>query len=208
MYITDYYEVIDMLEKLQNENEYLKSSINQMKTQFESIRKQYSGGSDGGSGSSLLNKMMAQAIKQCGKQAKGLRHTDPALEHFSLNVWILGGRKLYEIFNANFPAIFPSPTTIQRKLMRFDKAVDEGSLNVTVLKDYLITYKLPLVICLSEDATALVGRREYHAKTNRVVGFSLPLQTNGLPDASVSIAKTASDIIKQFQKYGRARYVT
>ena len=44
MYITDYYEVIDMLEKLQNENESLKSSINQMKTQFESIRKQYSGG--------------------------------------------------------------------------------------------------------------------------------------------------------------------
>jgi hypothetical protein len=204
--VTDYYGIIDKLDKLlylEKENKSLILSFNHMKEQLNSLQKHY----NGDTGPSLLNKMMAQSIKQHGKHPKKFQHRDPTLQHFFLNVWILGGRKLYEIFNANFPEIFPSPTTIERRLLQFDKSVDEGSLNIGVLKDYLSTNNLPLVVCLSEDATALVGRRQYHPKTNRVVGFSVPLPNNGLPDVSVSIARTASDIIKQFRKYNRATSV-
>ena len=209
MLVTDYYEIVDKLDKLLNlekDNKSLLLSFNHMKEQFKLLQKQFMG--ESGTGSSLLNKMMAQSIKQQGKHPKKFQHSDPTLQHFSLNVWILiGGRKLYEIFNANFPEIFPSPTTIERRLQQFDRSVDEGSLNIDVVLNYLTTNNLPFVVCLSEDATAVEGRRQYHSKTNRVVGFSLPLQNNGLPDVSVSIARTANDIVKQFRKYDRARFV-
>jgi hypothetical protein len=130
---------------------------------------------ESGTGSSLLNKMMAQSIKQQGKHPQKLQHSDPTLQHFCLNIWILGGHKLYEIFNANFPEFFPSPTTMERRLQQFDRSVDEGSLNIDVLIDYyLTTNNLPFVVCLSEDATAVEGHRQFHPKTNRVFGFSPP----------------------------------
>lgn len=183
MFVTDYYKIVDKFDKLLNLVKYNKSLLlffKHMKEQLNLLQKKFMG--ESGTGSSLLNKMMAQSIKQQGEHPQKFQHSDPKLQHFSLNIWILGGRKLYEIFNANFPEIFPSPTTMERRLQQFDRSVDEGSLNIDVLMDYLTTNNLPFVVCLSEDATAVEGRRQFHPKTNRVFGFSSlpPLQNNGL----------------------------
>lgn len=75
-------------------------------------------------GQSLLTRMMRQAVKQFGKKPKGLRHDDVVLEHFCINVWILGGRRIYEIFHSNFIGIFPLPSTIQDRLRTFDIPLD------------------------------------------------------------------------------------
>ena len=64
--------------------------------------------------------------------------------------------------------------------------------------------KLPLIVSLSEDATAVVGKREYHTKSNSVIGNSLPLQKSGLPNAEDSVVNSAVDIIKLTEKYPRA----
>jgi len=158
---------------------------------------------------SLLKRMMDQAIRQRGKKSRGYRYDeDPVLEHFCMNVLILGGRRLYEIFNANFKGVFPSLTTVNKRLSQFNSSADEGSTNIQLIKDFLVSNGAPLVVSFSEDATGVVGRREYHPKSNSLVGFSLPLGPNGFPDPSLSIARTAQDIIRQFKSYDRARYIS
>jgi hypothetical protein len=82
--------------------------------------------------------MMWQAVKQFGKKTKGLRHDDVVLEHFCINVWILGGRRIYEIFHSNFIGIFPSPSTIQDRLRTFDLPSQDG-INFSAVVEYLKT---------------------------------------------------------------------
>lgn len=153
---------------------------------------------------SILKKMMAQAMKNQQKAPQGHRFTDPVLDHFCMNVWILGGRQLYEILKANFHGVFPSPSAIERKLNEYHVDVPEGVINVTALKEYLTSNGLPPFVCISEDGTAVKGRREYNSKTNRILGFSLPLQSNGLPDYRDSIVETAEDIVHHFDSFERA----
>ena len=124
-----------------------------------------------------------------------------------MSTWILGGRKLYEIFHSNFKGVFPSPRSIEAKLDKFDACLTEGVLGISRLKDYLVTNRLPQIVSISEDATAIVGRREYHAKTNSVIGFSLPLSSTGLPNPEMSVVKKAEDIVTIFRKFQRATVV-
>ncbi|XP_045023853.1 uncharacterized protein LOC116931101 [Daphnia magna] len=67
--------------------------------------------------------------------------------------------------------------------------------------------KLPPVVSIAEDGTAIVGQREYDKRTNRVIGFSLPLRCNGFPDSLASSVRTAEDIVNLFEKYERAAVV-
>ena len=81
-------------------------------------------------------------------------------------------------------------------IKKFNHSVPEGHLNVKGLKKYLTDNNLPLMVCVCEDATALVGRREYHNASNGVMGFSLPMERNGLRNANLLKVKNASDIVK------------
>lgn len=63
---------------------------------------------------------------------------------------------------------------------------------------------LSTLILLSEDATAIEGRREYCTTTNSLTGFSLPLQPNGLPDSRMAAATTVESITKAFRQFSRA----
>ena len=43
---------------------------------------------------------------------------DQALNNFCLNTFILGGKRLYEIFHANFKGVIPSPRTMGERLAK------------------------------------------------------------------------------------------
>ncbi len=208
--VTDYYKIVSELDaavfQLRQQNSSLLSSHDAMKKRLDKLESSsfHSLGAVT-SNQSLLQRMMDQAISQVGKQSRGMRYNDPVLEHFSLNVWILGGRRLYEIFYSNFKGVFPSPTTIQEKLNRFHIPLEEGVCNVHLVKEYLVNNGAPLVVGLSEDATGVVGRREYRAKTNSVIGFVTPVKSNGFPDPTLSIVRDALDIVRLFRLYERAR---
>lgn len=122
-----------------------------------------------------------------------------------MSTWILGGQKLYEIFYSNFKGAFPSPRSIEANLDKFDSCLTQGVLGISRLKDYLDTNNLPHIVSISEDATAIVGRREYHAKTNSVIGFSLPLSSSGLPNTEMSVVKKSEDIVS-FSKISKGLY--
>lgn len=68
------------------------------------------------------------------------------------------------------------------------------------MKEYLSSHGLPFVVAVSEDATAVIGKREYSAKRNSVVGNSLPLGKRGLPNAEDAIVTSAVDIIKLMER--------
>jgi hypothetical protein len=97
-------------------------------------------------GQSLLTRMMRQAVKQFGKKPKGLRHDDVVLEHFCINVWILGGRRIYEIFYSNFIGIFSSSSTIQDRLRTFNLRSQDG-INFSAVVEYLKTNNAPQSSC-------------------------------------------------------------
>ncbi|KAK4021394.1 hypothetical protein OUZ56_003310 [Daphnia magna] len=208
--IPHYFEILKDIEDFteRQENDSLRLQLKNLEDKY-SLLQSFQGQQFevGLPGQSLLKRMMQQSITQNGKSPNKIRHNDAVLEHFCLNVWILGGRRLYEIFYANFPGIFPSPTTIHQKLVKFDISVDEDCLNVSKVKEYLVSNGAPLIICLSEDATGVVGRVEYYAKKNCLMGFSNPLTSNGFPDSTASNARTAQDILNQFDHHDRASVV-
>jgi len=114
-----------------------------------------------------------------------------------------GGRVNYENQHANKPGVYPSVRSIESQLKDFDLSVPEGYINVKALKQYLVTNKLSMSVCVCEDATALVGRREYHSASNSVLGFSLPMERNGLRNAELLKVKSA-DIVNLFETLPRA----
>ncbi len=49
-----------------------------------------------------------------------------------------------------------------------------------------------------------MGRREYDSGINSVMGFSLPIEPNGLRNANLAKVKTAEDIVNLFETLPRA----
>ncbi len=179
--ILDHFKFVDELEgrlfKIKEWNASLRQLMKKMQQRFGHIENTTISPEQ-----SLLKRMMDQAIRQRGKKSRGFRFDeDPVLEHFCMHVliFILGGRRLYEEFNANFQGVFPSLTTINKILSQFNSSADEGPTNIQLVKDYLVANGTTLVVSFSEEATGVVGRRECHAKSNSLVGFSIPLGPNG-----------------------------
>ena len=154
-------------------------SVTDSSSESYSVQKTQS--KDSSSRRTLLQRLNIQASVQIKKKPGGYRYDkDIGLLHFAMYSYIQGGRKFYEVLSANFEGVFPSCRTIERKLSSFPKSVPEGEVNVALLKEILEKHRLPPVVSIAEDGTAIVGQREYDKRTNRVIGFSLPLRCNGI----------------------------
>lgn len=105
------------------------------------------------------------------------------------------------------PTIYPTTRTIEKMIETYDMSTSGGEVNVKMLKEIFVQQNLPLVVSVAEDATGVVGRRQYDVKTTSLRGGSLPLQANGLPNAVDAVVSSAEDIINYFDKYDRASVV-
>ncbi len=76
--------------------------------------------------------------------------------------------------------------------------------NIEGLKEYLTLHNLPMMVSLSEDATAAVGKRQYNSTTNSIYGLSPPLQPNDLPNWKDSVINSALDAVLMFSTYKMA----
>ncbi len=156
---------------------------------------------------SLLTRMNMKFEVNKNRHPNGYRHEDEVLNKFAMTSRILSGRQHYEWMCANFPGIFPSISTIEEKINRYsdyDKNSKEGDINIETLSNYLDSNKLPRVVLLAADATATVGRREYCPRTNALTGFSLPLNSDGLPDSTFASATSVETMIRAFRNLPRA----
>jgi len=129
-FIPNYFQVLDKISALSQENSNLRTMLKEMATQFQNQRVMFSSNpadKEKVEPNIILKKMMDQAIAQSSKKKRGRRYGDRVLLDFSLNLWILGGRHSYEILHDNLPGVFPSPTTIQRKLSKYNRASEPGT---------------------------------------------------------------------------------
>lgn len=75
----------------------------------------------------------------------------------------------------------------------------KGILRSFELLQYFNERKLSLEVCLCEDETRIVGKVQYDIKTNRIVGFTLPLNKNtGLPIPFSHYARGVEEILSHF----------
>ena len=96
-----------------------------------------------------------------------------------MNALIMEGGKCYNVLSANSRGALPSRGTVDKHIKMYDLSVNEGEVNAKLLLQVLTQHNLPFRVSLAEDATSIVGVREYDNNSNRFFGFSLPLCSNG-----------------------------
>lgn len=131
---------------------------------------------------------------------------DEQLKTFSLYLFYSGGKLLYETLQANLKHILPSLSTLYRFRRNLQMGqIEEGEFNFKGLSTYLEERNLPRIVWVSEDATRINDKIEYDSKTNKVLGFVLPLQ-NGMPNSSAYLARNADQMKYYFNNASKAEY--
>ena len=102
------------------------------------------------------------------------------VDDFAMALFIAGGHYAYEFVRLNMPGSLPSPTSISSRLAIGNHRLTEGEFRFDALQEYLTTIDVHFVF-LSEDCTGVIKKVSYDAKSNSFVGFSPPLDRDGLP---------------------------
>ena len=153
----------------------------------------------------ILRQLVLNAEKNHNKCPTHRRHS-AILKKFATVLFILAGPMAYELIQQNMPEALPSIRTIQSTIYLEYKTISEGSFRFDELKGHLDQYDAPSFISIAEDATRIVGRVEYDSKTDRCVGFVLPLDQNGLPKGDSFLAVSFSAIEAMFQNNPIAKF--
>ncbi|KAE8742486.1 hypothetical protein FOCC_FOCC011981 [Frankliniella occidentalis] len=142
----------------------------------------------------MLELLLDSARANAHKKSGGERY-DEVVKELSLLLFHVGGLQLYEILCANLP--LPSVSTIRRLTYKTDVIV-EGVFRFKELKNFLLERNLPHKVMISEDATVVAQRIQYHSKQNQIVGFTLPLNDDGVPVSGSLPATSAKRIAYYF----------
>lgn len=130
----------------------------------------------------LLNIILNNMIKNLITQVNGYRY-DQVVRQFATSLYILGGRTAYEFIRLNIPGFLPSIQTIQSFINASANYTTEGHFNYDDIQDYFNINQSKLGF-YAEDTTAIIPKITYDTKTNTFIGFSLPLDNNGIPIAN------------------------
>lgn len=146
----------------------------------------------------VLNKLLVAADKNSSRKKEGFRYDDD-MKIFSSYVRMLTGPLAYETVQKNLPGALPALSSTNRYVRKSNCRLQEGILRCHELYLFLTSRNLPLLVSLSEDATRIVGRVQYDATTNQLVGFVLPISSsNGLPIPFIYQGRDANEIAKHF----------
>lgn len=147
----------------------------------------------------LLSLLLRTADINVERKSEGYRFNETVKE-LSCYYRMIAGPMAYESLQTNLCLSLPSLSSVNRYIRKIDANITEGDLRVSALKKYLEDRKLPLVVSLSEDGTRLTGTVQYDVRTNQLMGFSLPLNENGMPIVNSFNASTSNEIIRHFSK--------
>ena len=102
----------------------------------------------------------------------------------------------YNMIQKNMEDALPSLRTVQRTIHSEYHPLSEGQFQFDGLVNHLNKYNAPFVVAISEDATRVIARVEYDRENDRMVGFVLPCNENGLPLPNSFLA-TSFEVIEQ-----------
>ena len=111
----------------------------------------------------------------------------------------------YEFLQRNLHQALPSLRTIQRVVRANYDAMNEGEFSFDGLPTHIAKYNTTNIVTIGEDAICIICRVEYDSKTNRCVGFVLPLK-NGLPEIDSFLATSFDAVERMFADHTIARY--
>ena len=155
--------------------------------------------------SHLFRQLMLNAEKNLEKLPKQRRHQQ-LLQKFSISLFIYCGPLAYDFIHSNMPEALPSLRTVQRELSCEYQPIHEGEFRFKELLTHLNAYESPKVISIGEDATRVISRVEYDNETDKLVGFVLPCDNEGLPLTDSFIAVTFASIEESFRTAEVAKY--
>ena len=112
----------------------------------------------------------------------------------------------YTFFCQNLPEALPCLRTVQRMINSEYCNINEGEFRFDDLLKHINLYKAPKVISVGEDATRLISKVQYDSDTNRMVGFVLPCDNNGLPLTDTFLATTFQQMEQCFLSNDVAKY--
>lgn len=153
--------------------------------------------------SALKNQSVSKGVSY--KKSQYHNRFDEKLKKFSIYLFIIDERLLYETLYCNMKNIFPSITTVFRYMDQTQDKIVEGTFRFKELRLFLIQRNLPLQVWISEDGKRIIGKIEYEEHSNKLVGFALPLK-NGCPQTDTYIASSAKSIVNHFNSGVRANY--
>ena len=104
------------------------------------------------------------------------------------------------------PEALPSLRTVQTAIHVEYKALDEGCFRFDDLLQHIKEHDAPNVVSIGEDATHVIARVDYDSKTDRCVGFVLPVDQDGLPKVDSFLAVSFEAIEKMFASAPIAKY--
>ena len=188
--ITFYFKLIENIEGIVAYNPSLVTCANQSGDKQNTIPVAFP---------SLLQKLMHNALLNSEKLPKQYRH-DEVLKKFAVSLFLYAGPVAYSFIQQNMPQALPSLRSVQRSVHNEYLIIHEGQFRFDELLVHLNRYNSPKVITIGEDATRLIARVDYDSETNRLVGFVLPLNRDGLPLLDAHLAKTFTSIEESFAK--------
>lgn len=196
--ITSYFEILNEVQILTNKNKFLQCCIRDIVREFEIVKSSSCESFNVKDNDSVLKLMFDSAVKNNSKEKHGYRHND-TIKMFAAYLRILGGKLLYETMHANLSTSIPSPSIISSYIADKGAKITEGVLRSDDLLLYLTKRKLPLVVAISEDATRMVGKICHDPSSNKLLGFSLPLNDDGMPITESFFARNVAEIQHHFK---------
>ena len=109
-------------------------------------------------------------------------------------------------FCQNLPEALPCLRTVQKMINSEYCNITEGEFRFDDLLKHIAQYKVPKVISVGEDITCLISKVQYDSKTNRMVGFVLPCDNNGLPLTDTFLASSFQQMEQYFLDNDVAKY--
>lgn len=99
----------------------------------------------------------------------------------------------------------PSISCLNKFIANNSSNIEEGFFDFDGLCQFMEQRDLPKVLWISEDATRVTSKIEYDSRTNKLVGFTMPL-VDGIPARDTFVATSAKAIQDHFKNAVRSNY--
>lgn len=193
--ITQFFPILNQCQELVRQNKNLSETLSIFMERNELLKSEWPLEQQNQLKNDFLQKLLERAdskrVRKVGDKC------DETLSLFCSYLFTIGGRLMYETLHANLP--IPSLSTVSRLMNTNVSDIEEGICRFKELKNFLVTRQLPLIVWISEDATRILEKVQYDSQTNRLVGFVLPLSSNGFPKPDAYIAESAAQIEHSFK---------
>ena len=203
--ITDFYSIIEQLDIMARTNSDLLNALNAAKDERINTLCKYTSLAQCEDFGSFFKQLLSNAESNVSKLPNQRRH-DEIIKKFSCSLFLYAGPMAYNFIHSNIPVAIPSLRTVQRVLQSDYHMLSEGEFQFDELVNHLRRYNAPPLVSISEDATRIISRIEYCNRTNRLVGFSLPCNNDGLPIPDSFLATSPEAIENAFKTQTKCKY--